>query len=98
MARPRPAFQWEYRKKTISTELNAVANFRSTKPLGRMASRDYPESLGRILDPGPTGGLKKGDLVVGILRRPDLCHVPTAPWANGTYAAMANTPSAALNK
>src|SRR3981189_450423 len=24
------------------------------------------ESLGRVVDPGPTGGLKKGDLVVGI--------------------------------
>ena len=29
------------------------------------------ESLGRVIDPGPTGGLKKGDLVVGIVRRPD---------------------------
>jgi glucose 1-dehydrogenase len=29
------------------------------------------ESLGRVVDPGPTGALKKGDLVVGIVRRPD---------------------------
>ena len=29
------------------------------------------ESLGRVLDPGPTAGLKTGDLVVGIVRRPD---------------------------
>jgi threonine dehydrogenase-like Zn-dependent dehydrogenase len=29
------------------------------------------ESLGRVVDPGPSGGLKKGDLVVGIVRRPD---------------------------
>src|SRR5262249_51176520 len=28
------------------------------------------ESLGRVLDPGPSSGLKKGDLVVGIGRRP----------------------------
>jgi threonine dehydrogenase-like Zn-dependent dehydrogenase len=28
------------------------------------------ESLGRIVDPGPTSGLKEGDLVVGIVRRP----------------------------
>ena len=28
------------------------------------------ESLGRVLDPGPSG-LRKGDLVVGIVRRPD---------------------------
>jgi threonine dehydrogenase-like Zn-dependent dehydrogenase len=30
------------------------------------------ESLGRVVDPGPSGGLKKGDLVVGIVRRPVL--------------------------
>ena len=29
------------------------------------------ESLGRVIDPGPSGSLKKGDLVVGIVRRPD---------------------------
>jgi glucose 1-dehydrogenase len=27
------------------------------------------ESLGRVLDPGPSGELKKSDLVVGIVRR-----------------------------
>ena len=34
------------------------------------------ESLGRVLDPGPVGGLKKGDLVVGIVRRPDPIPCP----------------------
>ena len=34
------------------------------------------ESLGRVLDPGPVGGLKKGDLVVGIVRRPDPVPCP----------------------
>jgi glucose 1-dehydrogenase len=34
------------------------------------------ESLGRVVDPGPTGGLKKGDLVVGIVRRPDPIPCP----------------------
>ena len=34
------------------------------------------ESLGRVLDPGPSGGLKKGDLVVGIVRRPDPVPCP----------------------
>lgn len=29
------------------------------------------ESLGRVLDPGPQSSLQKGDLVVGIVRRPD---------------------------
>ena len=34
------------------------------------------ESLGRVLDPGHVGGLKKGDLVVGIVRRPDPVPCP----------------------
>ena len=34
------------------------------------------ESLGRVLDPGPAGALEKGDLVVGIVRRPDPVPCP----------------------
>jgi glucose 1-dehydrogenase len=34
------------------------------------------ESLGRVLDPGPAGGLTAGDLVVGIVRRPDPVPCP----------------------
>ena len=34
------------------------------------------ESLGRVIDPGPTGGFKEGDLVVGIVRRPDPVPCP----------------------
>jgi threonine dehydrogenase-like Zn-dependent dehydrogenase len=34
------------------------------------------ESLGRVLDPGLSGGLKKGDLVAGIVRRPDPVPCP----------------------
>lgn len=34
------------------------------------------ESLGRVIDPGPKSGLKKGDLVVGIVRRPDAVPCP----------------------
>jgi threonine dehydrogenase-like Zn-dependent dehydrogenase len=34
------------------------------------------ESLGRVLDPGPGSGLKAGDLVVGIVRRPDPVPCP----------------------
>ena len=34
------------------------------------------ESLGRVLDPGTNSGLKKGDLVVGIVRRPDPVPCP----------------------
>jgi len=34
------------------------------------------ESLGRVIDPGPVGGFEKGDLVVGIVRRPDPVPCP----------------------
>ena len=34
------------------------------------------ESLGRVLDPGSHGALQKGDLVVGIVRRPDPVPCP----------------------
>lgn len=34
------------------------------------------ESLGRVIEPDPTGRLKKGDLVVGIVRRPDPVPCP----------------------
>ncbi|HEY7514724.1 MAG TPA: glucose 1-dehydrogenase [Vicinamibacteria bacterium] len=34
------------------------------------------ESLGRVLDPGPVSGLERGDLVVGIVRRPDPAPCP----------------------
>ncbi len=34
------------------------------------------ESRGRVLDPGLASGLKKGDLVVGIVRRPDPVPCP----------------------
>jgi threonine dehydrogenase-like Zn-dependent dehydrogenase len=34
------------------------------------------ESLGRVVEPGPSGALQKGDLVVGIVRRPDPVPCP----------------------
>jgi glucose 1-dehydrogenase len=34
------------------------------------------ESLGRVIDPGPRSSLKAGDLVVGIVRRPDPVPCP----------------------
>jgi threonine dehydrogenase-like Zn-dependent dehydrogenase len=34
------------------------------------------ESLGRVVDPGPHGGVEKGDLIVGIVRRPDPVPCP----------------------
>ncbi len=46
------------------------------------------ESLGRVVDPGPTGALKKGDLVVGIVRRPD--PIPCANCAVGEWDMCRN--------
>ncbi len=46
------------------------------------------ESLGRVLDPGPDGSLKKGDLIAGIVRRPD--PVPCANCAVGEWDMCRN--------
>ena len=46
------------------------------------------ESLGRVVDPGPSGALQKGDLVVGIVRRPD--PVPCANCAVGEWDMCRN--------
>ena len=46
------------------------------------------ESLGRVLDPGSCVGLKKGDLVVGIVRRPD--PVPCSSCAVGEWDMCRN--------
>ena len=35
------------------------------------------ESLGRVVDPGPSSGLETGDLVAGIVRRPDPVPCPS---------------------
>jgi threonine dehydrogenase-like Zn-dependent dehydrogenase len=45
-------------------------------PPGKMRLVLGHESLGRVIDPGPTKGLRKGDLVVGIVRRPDPVPCP----------------------
>jgi glucose 1-dehydrogenase len=46
------------------------------------------ESLGRVIDPGPAKGLRKGDLVVGIVRRPD--SVPCSNCAVGEWDMCTN--------
>jgi threonine dehydrogenase-like Zn-dependent dehydrogenase len=46
------------------------------------------ESLGRVVDPGPSGSLKKGDLVAGIVRRPD--PVPCSNCAVGEWDMCRN--------
>ena len=46
------------------------------------------ESLGRVQDPGPSSAFKKGDLVVGIVRRPD--PVPCSNCAVGEWDMCRN--------
>jgi glucose 1-dehydrogenase len=46
------------------------------------------ESLGRVIDPGPRTSLQKGDLVVGIVRRPD--PVPCPNCAVGEWDMCTN--------
>ncbi len=46
------------------------------------------ESLGRVIDPGSSSSLKKGDLVVGIVRRPD--PVPCSNCAVGEWDMCRN--------
>ena len=46
------------------------------------------ESLGRVIDPGPSSSFKKGDLVVGIVRRPD--PVPCPNCAVGEWDMCSN--------
>ena len=46
------------------------------------------ESLGRVLDPGPASNLDVGDLVVGIVRRPD--SVPCPNCAVGEWDMCSN--------
>jgi threonine dehydrogenase-like Zn-dependent dehydrogenase len=46
------------------------------------------ESLGRVVDPGPGSSLKAGDLVVGIVRRPD--PVPCPNCAVGEWDMCTN--------
>jgi len=47
------------------------------------------ESLGRVIDPGPRSPFKKGDLVVGIVRRPD--PVPCPNCAVGEWDMCRNS-------
>jgi glucose 1-dehydrogenase len=58
------------------TDVEIVEGKYGWAPPGRTRLVLGHESLGRVLDPGPVGGLKKGDLVVGIVRRPDPVPCP----------------------
>ncbi len=58
------------------TDVEIVEGKYGWSPPGRPRLVLGHESLGRVADPGPSGGLRKGDLVVGIVRRPDPIPCP----------------------
>src|SRR5688572_16714134 len=59
------------------TDVEIIEGKYGWAPPGRTRLVLGHESLGRVLDPGPTGGLQKGDLVAGIVRRPDPVPCPS---------------------
>ena len=59
------------------TDVEIVEGKYGWAPPGRTRLVLGHESLGRVLDPGPSGALQKGDLVVGIVRRPDPVPCPS---------------------
>ena len=58
------------------TDAEIVEGHYGWAPPGRTRLVLGHESLGRVLDPGPTGVLQAGDLVAGIVRRPDPVPCP----------------------
>ena len=58
------------------TDVEIVQGKYGWAPRGKTSLVLGHESLGRVLDPGPRGTLKKGDLVAGIVRRPDPVPCP----------------------
>jgi len=58
------------------TDVEIVAGEYGWAPPGRSRLVLGHESLGRVVDPGPAAGFQRGDLVVGIVRRPDPVPCP----------------------
>jgi glucose 1-dehydrogenase len=69
------------------TDVEIAAGLYGWPPPGRERLILGHESLGRVLDPGPSG-FAVGDLVVGIVRRPD--PVPCANCAVGEWDMCSN--------
>jgi threonine dehydrogenase-like Zn-dependent dehydrogenase len=70
------------------TDAEIVKGMYGWAPRGRTRLVLGHESLGRVLDPGPSGVLQAGDLVVGIVRRPD--PVPCPSCAVGEWDMCSN--------
>jgi threonine dehydrogenase-like Zn-dependent dehydrogenase len=70
------------------TDVDIVSGNYGWAPPGKSRLVLGHESLGRVIDPGPRSSFKKGDLVVGIVRRPD--PVPCANCAVGEWDMCTN--------
>ena len=70
------------------TDVDIVTGNYGWAPPGKSRLVLGHESLGRVIDPGPRSSLKKGDLVVGIVRRPD--PVPCPNCAVGEWDMCSN--------
>ncbi len=70
------------------TDVEIVSGKYGWAPPGKSRLVLGHESLGRVIDPGPMTGLKKGDFVVGIVRRPD--PVPCPNCAVGEWDMCSN--------
>jgi len=70
------------------TDAEIVAGKYGWAPPGKTRLVLGHESLGRVIDPGDSIAFKKGDLVVGIVRRPD--PVPCANCAVGEWDMCRN--------
>jgi glucose 1-dehydrogenase len=70
------------------TDVEIVARMYGWAPPGQARLVLGHESLGRVVDPGSRSALQKGDLVVGIVRRPD--PVPCAYCAVGEWDMCCN--------
>jgi len=58
------------------TDVESADGLYGWAPAGKKRLVLGHESLGRVIDPGPGAGLHKGDLVAGIVRRPDPVPCP----------------------
>jgi threonine dehydrogenase-like Zn-dependent dehydrogenase len=58
------------------TDVEIASGAYGWSPPGRERLILGHESLGQVLDPGPNTGLRAGDLIVGIVRRPDPVPCP----------------------
>ena len=70
------------------TDVEIVEGKYGWAPRGRTRLVLGHESLGRVIDPGPSSRLQAGDLVVGIVRRPD--PVPCSSCAVGEWDMCRN--------